>query len=98
MVHPRHHTAQGQLVAKPGKLLRIVLSLSCKSDIKELFGNYISDLCRPTNWTLNFKLQLNWNRDAMFFSCKSAFKNVTRNVSDISIRAFLHRMFQLKFN
>ena len=36
MVHIRHQTPQGQSDAKPGKLLLIIITFECKSDIKEV--------------------------------------------------------------
>ena len=44
VVHPRPQTSQGELVAKPGTLLVITLSLVYKSDILEVQGN-LSNIC-----------------------------------------------------
>ena len=51
MVHPQPQTLQGEQVAKPGTPLLIILSLVCKSDIKET--HYVSsNLLFEKEWVL----------------------------------------------
>ena len=76
VVNPRPQTPQGESGTKPGKLLLIILSLVCKSDIKEVHG----ELSNPLFKIISLHFIKYWSTYVdVLHSCQSLRKKVKPN-------------------